>query len=87
MPNSVRTRSPPLFTIRLWQEQIDAEHVEWRGEVKNLASGEVRYFRDWQALALLLPRMLGEQADGFRQDCDQQDSDEEVDRPRLDTLG
>ena len=60
MPDTVQPRSPPIFTIRLWQEELDADHVEWRGEVKNIVSGEVRYFRDWETLALLLPRMLGE---------------------------
>lgn len=60
MPNSLEPRSSPIFTIRLWQEPLDTDHVEWRGEVKNILSGEVRYFRDWGSLALLLPRMLGE---------------------------
>jgi hypothetical protein len=60
MPNLLRPRSPPIFTIRLWQEVLDDEHIEWRGQVKNIVSGEVRYFRDWATLALLLPRMLAD---------------------------
>jgi len=56
-------RSPPIFTIRLWQEALSADLVEWRGEIKNVSSGEVRYFRNWSTLALLLPRMLDEGED------------------------
>jgi hypothetical protein len=60
MPDTPQPRSPPIFTIRLWQEAVDADLVEWRGEIKNVSSGEVRYFRDWSMLAQLLPRMLGD---------------------------
>lgn len=55
-------RGPPIFVIRLWQEEFQGEQTEWRGEVRNLHSGEVRYFREWTALVDLLPRMLNEQA-------------------------
>lgn len=61
MPGTPQPRSPPVFTIRLWQEKLDANHVEWRGEVKNIVSGEVRYFRDWNTLARLLPHMLNDE--------------------------
>jgi hypothetical protein len=64
MADIQKPRSPPLFTIRLWQEELDADHVEWRGEVKNIVSGEVRYFRDWSTLARLLPRMIDDNEDG-----------------------
>jgi hypothetical protein len=64
MPNTPVTRPPPLFTIRLWHETGANGQVEWRGEVKNIISGEVRYFRDWITLALLLPRMLGDDTIG-----------------------
>lgn len=47
-----------LFTIRVWREEIDTTQNEWRGKVQLLSSGEVRYFRDWQALAPLLLTML-----------------------------
>jgi hypothetical protein len=65
-------RSPPIFTIRLWQETLDADHIEWRGEVKNISSGEVRYFRDWKTLAILLPRMLSE-GDEYHLDSESED--------------
>jgi hypothetical protein len=53
-------RSPPIniFTLRLWHEPLSTERGEWRGEVKNIATGEVRYFRRWEEIALLVPEML-----------------------------
>jgi hypothetical protein len=53
-------RSPPaqIFVIRLWQEALGDEASEWRGEIKNVITGEVRYFRTWQSLSTLLPHML-----------------------------
>ena len=46
-------RPPPavMMTLRLWQEVIDPQQREWRGEIKNLATGEVRYFRCWGEVA------------------------------------
>ncbi len=54
------SRAPPsaLFTLRLWREELDSQRSEWRGEVKNLATGEVRYFRRWEEIADLVQRML-----------------------------
>lgn len=54
------TRSPPtvLFTLRLWQEALGNERCEWRGEIKNLSTGEVRYFRTWDEIGVLIPPML-----------------------------
>ena len=48
-----------LFTLRLWQESLGQQRTEWRGQIKNLDSGEVRFFRNattlYQALLLMLP--------------------------------
>lgn len=54
------SRSPPtnLFTLRLWQEPLDNDRSEWRGEVKHLFTGEVRYFRRWEEISTLVPEML-----------------------------
>lgn len=49
-----------LFTIRVWEEEIGAGQSEWRGKVQSLASGEVRYFREWVSLVPLLRNMLEE---------------------------
>ena len=54
------SRSPPtnIFTLRLWHEPLSKDKGEWRGEVKNITTGEVRYFRKWDEIAVLVPEML-----------------------------
>lgn len=47
-----------LFTLRMWQEQLDAEQSEWRGEIKNTRTGEVRYFRSAASLYDALQHLL-----------------------------
>jgi len=58
------TTHPPthshLFTVRVWREDLGQGQTEWRGEVQEVLSGEVRYFRDWSALLTLLHAMLPE---------------------------
>lgn len=49
-----------LFTVRVWQEEVRAGQTEWRGRVQLVSSGEVRYFREWTALAPLLLAILSE---------------------------
>ena len=49
-----------LFTVRVWQEEMSADQTEWRGRVQLMSSGEVRYFREWAALAPLLLAMVSE---------------------------
>jgi hypothetical protein len=61
-----------LITLRLWQEEIDGDLWEWRGEVKNISTGEFRYFRDFSVLANLLSMLLTEST-GY-QALEQQDS-------------
>jgi hypothetical protein len=39
-----------IFTLRLWLEQLDNEVFEWRGEIKNTSTGEIRYFRSERSL-------------------------------------
>jgi hypothetical protein len=53
-----------LFTLRLWQEAVSEGQYEWRGAIKNTSTGEVRYFREWEALVNLLPAMLQAASDG-----------------------
>ena len=57
------SRSPPsiIFTLRLWQEALGNDRSEWRGELKNLSTEEVRYFRTWDEVSTLVPSMLPEQ--------------------------
>ncbi len=63
MKMSKSPRSPPtvIFTLRLWLEPLDHLQSEWRGELKNLSTGEVRYIRRWEEIARFVPIMLDEQ--------------------------
>lgn len=60
----MKANRPPyqlhLITLYLWQEVLDGDEWEWRGEAKNTSTGELRYFRDWCALVHLLPELLSE---------------------------
>jgi len=47
-----------LFTVRVWREDLGAGQTEWRGEIHDVVSGEVRYFRDWPTLIALLQALL-----------------------------
>ncbi len=49
MNDSERNRSH-LFTVRLWQEQMDNQQMEVRGKVRHVLSGETRYFRHMTGL-------------------------------------
>jgi hypothetical protein len=39
-----------LFTMRLWKESLDQTHMEWRGKIQHVGSGQVAYFRDWSKM-------------------------------------
>lgn len=47
-----------LFMVRLWLEDLGEGKTEWRGQVKHVLSGEVRYFRDWATLVEHMKTML-----------------------------
>lgn len=47
-----------LFTVRLWQEEIQPGLWEWRGQVQQVQTGETRYFRTRRQLLALLLEML-----------------------------
>ena len=46
-----------LFMVRAWLEDLGDGKTEWRGQVKHVMSGEVRYFRDWSMLLECLREM------------------------------
>jgi hypothetical protein len=46
------------FTLRLWLEVIQDGQVEWRGELRNTSTGEIRYFRQGPMLLDLLTAMM-----------------------------
>jgi hypothetical protein len=60
MDYSSHSHRSHLFTVRVWKEEIGTDKTEWRGKVQLVTSGEVRYFRKWEALAPLLASMLSE---------------------------
>lgn len=39
-----------LFIVRVWVQDLGDGKTEWRGQVKHVMSGEVRYFREWATL-------------------------------------
>ncbi len=47
-----------LFELRMWLEYLGDGKTEWRGQVKHVLSGEVRYFRDWQNMIEIVSKML-----------------------------
>lgn len=47
-----------LFVLRVWSEELGDDRREWRGQVRHVTSGEVRYFRDWQTLVEYLKAVL-----------------------------
>ncbi len=49
-----------LFTVRVWKEEVAKGQFEWRGKVQLVNGGDVRYFREWAALAPLLIAMLSD---------------------------
>ncbi len=44
--------------VRVWLEDLGVGKTEWRGQVKQVMSGEVRYFREWTNLITILQEML-----------------------------
>ncbi len=51
-----------LFTVRVWQEDLGNDQLEWRGKVQHVHSGEALYFREWTMLVTSLLKMLAEPA-------------------------
>ena len=47
-----------LFMVRVWPEDLGDGKTEWRGQVRHVMSGEVRYFREWSNLIAILQEML-----------------------------
>lgn len=48
-----------LFTLRVWVEALGAGQEEWRAKIHHIPSGQIRYFRDWEALVGFLRTILG----------------------------
>jgi hypothetical protein len=61
MDNAQLPSHSHLFTLRVWREDLGHSQSEWRGEVHDVVSGEIRYFREWPTLAAIVQAMLAEQ--------------------------
>lgn len=61
MADEPRQPHSHLFTVRMWQEDLGHGHLEWRGKVQHVMSGEVFYFREWQDLIVRLKLLLEQQ--------------------------
>jgi hypothetical protein len=48
-----------LFRLRLWQEPIDANSSEWRGQITCVQTGRVCSFRTWAQLIAALDSLTG----------------------------
>jgi hypothetical protein len=64
-----------LFTIRVWQEQVD-DQIQWRGKLRHVPSGEIRHFRGWAALIPLMLDMLRRHSDPNLTGCNKESRDE-----------
>ena len=60
--HSSSTITSHLFTVRVWREELGADHAEWRGKVQYVLSGEARYFREWGDLIAFVREQVGDQA-------------------------
>lgn len=58
-PGEVIADRPRVFTLRIWNE-VCADGIEHRGQVRDVASGAFRAFRTWLELTSFLTEHLGE---------------------------
>ena len=58
MNNEEKHLDSQLFTLRVWQETEADGQIQWRGKLRHIPSGEIRYFRGWAALIPLMLDML-----------------------------
>ena len=47
-----------LFILRLWPEDLGGGQTDWRGSIRHVSSGEVRYFRGWPAMEAFVEGLL-----------------------------
>jgi hypothetical protein len=58
-PTEAARSAAPVFAVRLWKEELDGGS-EYRGSVREVASGAFRSFRDWSDLvAFMVARIEG----------------------------
>ena len=47
-----------VFVLRVWLEELGNGQSEWRGQLQQVSTGELHYFRDWQTMLSYLIEML-----------------------------
>lgn len=52
-PRDIANGTSRLFAVRLWKEELDAAS-DYRGSVRDLATGASRGFRDWPAMVAFM---------------------------------
>ncbi len=57
-----RSRS---FILRVWHEELGVDCQEWRGQLRDVTTGEVHYFHGWPGLMTCLRNMLGDDVEGL----------------------
>jgi hypothetical protein len=67
MPTERLSAPSYLFTVRLWPEASESTDSElrWRGQIRHVSSGEVRYFRSPETLCKILLTMLSNDPSGM----------------------
>lgn len=68
-------KSSQLFTLRLWPNEDEEGHIQWRGKLHHINNDEIRYFHDWASLVPILWAMLKEDK-SYSANIDQKDFDE-----------
>jgi hypothetical protein len=71
-------RHSRIFIVRLWAEERETDILLLRGMVRNVESGETRYFRQWQEFVAFMDkeRQLAKPADSEKADSEASGSEE-----------
>lgn len=59
MNNGAAPYQTRLFRLRLWQEPVDANASEWRGQITCVQTGQVQSFRTWAQLVAAIDSLVG----------------------------
>ena len=57
------------FILRVWREELDIGCQEWRGQLRDVSTGEARYFRGWPGLISCLGKMLDDDCEEAERRC------------------
>ncbi|MCS6908423.1 MAG: hypothetical protein RML93_11155 [Anaerolineales bacterium] len=54
-----------FYTLRLWEVRDGEEGAQWRARLQHVPSGEVKYFRNLEAMLAFLHAQLNEKRDSL----------------------